>query len=191
MIAAADAAGALNVPRMDSRHASRADGNRARSEKDQARKKKGNKRENIERTNQDSRVIMSEELRGEIEALIRRMRRERGEEDEAGGVLGGGGGGGGGGDRKEEGAKLSADMAELGFDAQFVQAAVSAVHAAAYTAAQTSKPMTYKQQHGACLDWLCMHVPEELLPARFNPDGKNNEVHSASARTGGDPLVHR
>jgi hypothetical protein len=56
MLAAEDAAGALKVPTMDSKHTSRAAGNRARAEKEQTRKTKTHKRENIERNNEDTQV---------------------------------------------------------------------------------------------------------------------------------------
>jgi hypothetical protein len=109
---------------------------------------------------------MSEEARADIEAVIRQLQEERGEEAV---VIDGGGGG----RLVADGHALVEGLLQLGFAEQFVMAAVAAVGAVGSGAAVQRSTA---QQHTAALDWLCMNVPEELLPARFNPDGESAEA---------------
>jgi ATP-dependent RNA helicase DHX57 len=145
---------------MLNRYESAAAKKRVMADRDQQRRERQNKREarKVLDPNKPPRVLMSETMRTEIEAFLKRQ-------------LASSSSGGGDGVSAEETEECLAHLERLGFARNRIEQAIAQVRA----------PSDLQMQ---VLDWLCLHLPEDELPKAFDPRSKGVRLVKGSGGSG-------
>ncbi|CAI5735499.1 unnamed protein product [Hyaloperonospora brassicae] len=174
--AVADKKQAAVVLTMDRKFASQKEFEAVRLAKQQERNKKQRSRENRERANLPKPVMMSASCRKLIEGILKQL--EETQTDSRNGL--------------EEDDKLAVESRQLELEKCQIKA-TQRLKAFGFAPAQIQQALqkcahdpgassdTGDAYMSAVFDWLCLNIPEEELPKRFNPQGTQLDVVLSSA----------